>query len=302
MSRLLFFIFMSAFLYSQNISVKEIITLTNKDQGSYFHPIISPDSKVFFTSRNYTGLYYLNNQNNIQSITDEPGAGYEPAFSKDGNYVYYRPYRYQGMRKVSSLVKKSIVDQSGEILLKDQRDFTSPRLLKNGSVVVNKNKEIFFLDKKADIQNQNEAVAFIENSMIALFENGQKRILSPLGDGHYLWPSVSADGSKLLFTKAGAGTFISDLQGNILTELGKANAPKWSPDSKWIVYMYDVDDGHQLLESEIWVAAADGSLKQQITDSPDKKEIYPSWTNKVSEILFSDDRGIIYKAVLDIKN
>ena len=93
-----------------------------------------------------------------------------------------------------------------------------------------------------------------------------------------------------------------DLQGNILAELGKANAPQWSPDGKWIVYMYDVDDGHQLRESEIWISAADGSVKKQITNTNDRKEIYPSWKNKISEILFSDDRGVVYKAILDINN
>ena len=66
--------------------------------------------------------------------------------------------------------------------------------------------------------------------------------------------------------------------------------------------MYDVDDGHQLLESEIWIAAADGSVKKQITNTNDRKEIYPSWKNKISEILFSDDRGVVYKAILDINN
>lgn len=289
-------------LFAQQVIVKETVALTNTEDGAFSHPLISPDGKLFFTQLNYQGLYYLDSENKIITVSEEPGAGYEPEFSEDGRYVYFRPYRYENARKLSSLVKKDLMENKQNILIKDRRDFTSPKRLETGAIVVDSNAEILAIDENSSNTRSNyKAVAFIDNSQITIFQNGEKKSLAPLGEGHYIWPAVSPDGNRLLFVKAGKGAFISDLQGNIQVELGYVNAPKWSPDGNWIVYMNDKDDGHRLLESEIWIVSADGQNRFQLTDSNDILELYPSWGADKNTVYCGSDSGIIYKINLEIQ-
>ncbi|KAA3614734.1 MAG: hypothetical protein D8M58_09750 [Calditrichaeota bacterium] len=300
MKKLLLIILLTFSANAQNISVKSINQFTQLDQGQFFHPQISPKGELLFTGAGYTGLYLMDLSGNIKTLSEEPGAGYEPAFSEDGSYVYFRPYKYEGMKKVSSLIKKDITQNSEKVLIKDERDFTSAKRLPGGSVAVSRNAAFFVADEAQNVSKSigNETAAFIEKGKIALYKNGEKTILTPNGDGFYLWPSISPDGTKLLFTKAGKGTFISTLDGEILVELGYANAPRWSPDGQWVVFMRDLDDGHQIIESDIFVISADGKNTIAITETEDIKEVYPFWGPE-NEIVFGSEKGIIFKAILE---
>ncbi|MBL7067648.1 MAG: PD40 domain-containing protein, partial [Candidatus Marinimicrobia bacterium] len=96
-----------------------------------------------------------------------------------------------------------------------------------------------------------------------------------------------------LFTLAGAGTFITDLEGKIQAQLGIANAPKWSPDGKWIVYMVDEDDGHVITASDIWAVSADGKTRIQLTKTSEIHEMYPAWSPLMDKIVFDTNSGKI---------
>ena len=139
------------------------------------------------------------------------------------------------------------------------------------------------------------------NSNLVLYEDGNTVTLNLSEESRYLWASLSPDQSKILFTKAGEGTFISDLQGNILLELGNANAPHWSPDGNWIVYMDDKDNGYYYTASEIFVVSADGSKKYQITDTDHEIEMYPQWAPDMNGLIFHTITGIIKIAHLEVE-
>jgi len=142
---------------------------------------------------------------------------------------------------------------------------------------------------------------YIENRKIVLIKDGEKNLLEPFGKGIYIWPSLSPDGTKLLFTKGGKGTYISDLQGNILQEIGYANAPKWSTDGNWLVYMKDHDDGTDFTASDIFVYSVKDKKEYRITATDDRIEMYPSWNEEMTKIVFETTIGIIYIAEIEIK-
>lgn len=302
MKKLLLLFLLVFFVNAQNVTVTNIEQVTSLEQGEFSHPVVGPKGQLLFSGVGFVGLYHLDINGKIKTISDAPGAGYEPTFSGDGKYVYYRPYKYEGMKKLSSLIKKAISGTNEKILIQDERDFTSAKRLLNGNIAVSRNFNLYDADP---LQNQTQKTdlaigVFIEKGKIALYRNGEKKILMPLGEGFYLWPSISPDGSKLLFTKTGEGTYISNLGGQILAELGYANAPRWSPDGKWVVFMHDLDDGHQMIESDIFIIAADGTKKTAITHTADIIEVYPFWGVE-NEIVFGSEKGIIYKALLDYK-
>ncbi len=167
--------------------------------------------------------------------------------------------------------------------------------MENGDAAfsVNENLETASGQNLKNILSQNDVLVFIESSKIAIYQNGEKKILTPAGEGNYIWPSVSPDKSKLLFTLAGKGTFVSDLNGNIISQIGYANAPKWSADSKWIVYMVDKDDGLRVTSSELYVVSADGNTKIQLTKTQEILEMYPEFDSTGGQVVCNTYDGKI---------
>jgi Tol biopolymer transport system component len=290
-------------LSAQNLVVSEVRQITNLDQGTYYFPQLFPNGdKILFTSSNYTGLAYFDiATGEIVELSKESGAGYEPAFSPDGTSIIYRISEYKNRRKFSSLINQDIQTGQKQILVAEKRNLSTPRISASGEIVLLQDNvpDQISLNKsgqskipqsvQSDIPN-----AFIENTNIALIKGGIKQIIQPIGEGHYIWPSVSPDGNKLLFTKMGEATYITDLDGNNPVSLGRANAPRWSPDSKWVVYMDDKDDGYVVLESHLYAVSADGQQRVQLTNAPDRIDMYPVWGSQFENIVFATDRGEIF--------
>lgn len=113
-----------------------------------------------------------------------------------------------------------------------------------------------------------KAVPSIDRGRLYLTVNGKRTLCSPLGTAgmSYLWPSVSPDGSKLLFFAAGYGTYTCNTDGTGLKALGWLYAPVWYDDDT-VVGMYSRDDGRVTYEASIIAAKADGSARQTLTDS-----------------------------------
>lgn len=68
----------------------------------------------------------------------------------------------------------------------------------------------------------------VQNQKILLNQDGTTTLLAPNGqDDSYYWVSLSPDGTRILYSSAHHGTNICDLEGNIVSQLGRLNAPKW---------------------------------------------------------------------------
>lgn len=86
-----------------------------------------------------------------------------------------------------------------------------------------------------------------------------------------------------------------NVDGSGLTDLGKGNRPKWSPDSKRIVYVITEDNGYEITSSDIYLINADGSGKVNLTNSDTIIEMTPSFSPDGKSILFENYlEGSIY--------
>ncbi len=300
MKKILCFIFIiTAVAFGQNLSVVRTERIPLDKKGDFSFPQFSPDgSKILFTRSNFKGLWlYDLNDKSVVKLNDYWGAGYNPIFSKDGSKIFFRSYEYDKMKKYSSIVIQNIPTKHAQWLEKGVRNLSVPMLINGDKIIYKKDDKLNYHDFKKGVKvNSNSAsgtVAYIENSQIVIYKNGKKKILSPLGKGNYIWLSISPHKSRLLFTFAGKGTFISDLNGNSLIELGYANAPKWSPDGNWVVYMVDEDDGYRITASDIYAVSSDGKVKEQLTNTPEIIEMHPSWSPDMDKIVYDTINGNI---------
>ncbi|MBZ0198917.1 MAG: hypothetical protein K8H86_03550, partial [Ignavibacteriaceae bacterium] len=276
--------------------------LTTPMDGKFFYPAASNSGdKVLLTSDNFTGLWLLDvNTKNIVQLNNYTGAGYNAKFTGSEEKVIFRKDDFSQQRKFSSLIVQNFGDLKENVIEPNTRNLSEASILKNGTIAYIKGNNLQaddLVSGKVSTSTINEAVVYIEDGAIALFNNGVKKILKPLGEGNYIWQSISPDGTKLLFTAAGKGTYVSDLNGNIIANLGYANAPQWSANGKYIVYMNDKDDGHKLLSSEIYVIGADGQNRTQLTSTDDVLEIYPAWLSS-NKIIYGTQDGVIYSIQL----
>ncbi|HDT12447.1 MAG TPA: hypothetical protein ENO01_02195, partial [Candidatus Marinimicrobia bacterium] len=259
--------------------VESVAKVTLGDNEEFYYPQFSPDGeKILLTRSNYIGLWEFDlKTNRTIQIADNLSAGYEASYSPDGNSIYFLKDVYENKRRFRHLMKYNRDSKGVREVIGKTRLLTHPLLVSNQGVALRADSKVILVDSQnKDIKSVEPFVHTFEN-VLTLVIDGKETNLTPSGDGNYLWASLSPDKSRILYNKAGFGTYICDLQGNVLVELGYANAPVWSPNGKWIAYMTDYDDGHFYTESEIWIAKADGKEKKQLTSTNDIIEMYPKW-------------------------
>jgi Tol biopolymer transport system component len=84
----------------------------------------------------------------------------------------------------------------------------------------------------------------------------------------------------------GGNMFVMNIDGTNLIDLGKGNRPRWSFDSKKIIYMITEDDGHDFIASDIFIINADGTQKKNLTDTTKLIEMNPNFAPDCKSFVF----------------
>jgi Tol biopolymer transport system component len=288
---LIFLILIPVRVQSQKIEVLRNERLTRHSDGEFVVSAVSPDGKSVLASEpGYKGLYLINiTGKNISKISDTQGAGYKPCFSPDGLNVYFRSDEFTVSGKYSSLLKYDLKFKKTEIVEAKTRNLTPPVPYSNRiaySAAENR-KEIVAgtLEKKSD---SDEIYVTVENLKPVLYINGTGKLFTPNGDGNYIWTSLSPDKKKLLYNFRGSSTYVCDLDGNIIANLGRFDAPEWLSNGI-IVGMDDKDDGYKVLSSDIICYSLATKTIKKLTSTTDVEEMYP--------LPFYDGKRIVYQTL-----
>jgi len=292
---------MTSCLLAKDIIVKNTQVLLGDNKTPFYFPSYTVDGKsILLTQKAFTGLWILDRSSEeIRKITNSQGAGFEPRGLTDGT-VIYRHDEYQKGRKFTSLYKATA---NGVQLIADAARFVSPANVVNDRLIYLIDEAPVVLNGSNGQREHNlEDYTTILNDKLTLklFQSGEVSVIAPQGEGNYIWSELSPTFDKLVYSKTGGGTFVSDLQGNIISELGFVHAPHWSPDGEYLVYMKDLDDGVQYTDSEIWIVSYDGLNSWKITDTPEKIEMYPQWAPDGMHVIYHTLRGEIIETTIEI--
>lgn len=255
------------------------------------NPIFSPTgNEIYYTNMEYNGIWqYSVTSKLMKVITTDKQSGYNFVVSEDGQKIAYRRTAVEGdhLNRVQEIVEldlrsfsKTVTDQGNTI--------STPVFYKNKVTTQEKISKQKISSTMPAVLPQ---VLGIEETKIALLENGAKRIFDPLGDGRYIWPQLSPDGKKIVAVDMENGAFISDLTGATIIKIGKCNSPKWTRDGAWIIGMDDSDDGRVITGSEIIAVSKDGKTKVQLTNTASQMEMFPAVSPIDNKIIVSTSSG-----------
>lgn len=132
------------------------------------------------------------------------------------------------------------------------------------------------------------AIAYVENGDLRVMNaDGSNKTTIVAGAGILAQPSWSPDGTRIAFQQN--GLYVVDRDGTDLTLLlsGTAAYPAWSPAA--------APDGKQKIafnrpgasSNEIWLVNTDGTGLQNLTATPDRTEIYATWSPDADRIAVS---------------
>lgn len=254
--------------HAQRIKVRKLRKLPVSHEA-WFPSFSNNNREVFLTGRNYKGLTLYNTRTRKETvISDERGAGSKIIF-KDKNKIVYRVTSINKGKSEFKYKTFNLTDKSHSI---------------NKSLVI----------KGIHVS--------VSGKLIELFDNGVKiNTIAPAGDCYYIWASLSPDEKRILFTAAGKGTYVADLNGNILSELGSLNAPSWM-NNHWVVGMDDKDNGEIITSSEIIAIHVPSGKKAYITTGTNEIAIYPKSSKAADRVIFHNLKGEIFIVKIRIKN
>jgi len=272
-------------------SVERIAAGTSRQ---WTQPRFSPDGRsIFFTTTDLSGVWRYSFAGGVlHQITSEAGSGGAFAVSPDGRQLVYRRWvAVPGSReRKQEIILANLADGTTSVVASARR-LSNPGFVE-GKVVYAEGASTRNLVLRKS--SANVTILGIEDTKIALNRNGKKVLLDPLGNGHYIWPSLSPAKDRMVAYEMDRGAFVCDLNGKVRAKLGKRDAPVWTRDGRWLIYMDDRDDGHTILSSDLCAVSRDGVRTVRLTKTSDLHEMYPDCSPVENKIVCSSLDGGLY--------
>ena len=267
-------------LSSQTIKIEKSYRLFD-DNTKGFHPVFNAAGNLLaFTTESYEGLnvYDFSNQS-VLTVSDEPGAGFRPVFSEDEK-IFYKYTVFKSKLKHEGLKSFDFRKKTVKEVFEPQRDLKPTQRYSAGVKTT-------------------RLVVWSDGRNLNIEKTGKTEVLNPVENANgYVWASLSPDGRMILFNAVAVGTYVSDLNGNIIASLGYLNAPVWY-DNEFVVGMQDKDDGYIITESKVIIKNLAGNITEQLSE-PGRIAMYPTASSDAKKVAYNTIEGDIYVLELGI--
>jgi Tol biopolymer transport system component len=290
MKRFIIPIFFISGLLTAQLTVTSVRNLPIPRTEQWSNAQYSPDgNSVFLTNTEMNGIWeYSLRTGTLRVITSDRNSGFGFTISPNGSQLAYRTTKQEQTAKGPRIQQSVVVELS---TLKSS-------VLQEGNSV-----ELPFFSGKNEAFTQRslsassipsltgQKIIGTDDQGILLLKNGISITLDPLKGGRYIWPVLSFNGKRIAAVDMNRGAFISDADGKNAVTIGRCNAPQWTADSRWIIGMHDVDDGHVITGSEIIAVSADGKKRIALTETPSVIELFPSVSPVKNEFVATTSAG-----------
>lgn len=287
--------------YAQLLDVASIEKIGVPAEAGVGVSVISPDGDyLLLTTPSKKGLMkYDLATDQVETITEAAGAGYDVKILDDGQTIVYRETAINSKKlKETTLKSKNMASGAESTLVSATRNLQGVAVSGNAVYAIN-NGALSAKSLTGAAADATAPVFSIDNGQLMITKNGKTATFSPNGTDRtrYIWPSLSPDGTKVLYYVVGSGAYVCNLDKSDITRIGILRAPKWYNDDI-VVGMCDVDGEDDTEESSIMAVAADASVAQKLTDDS-VVAMYPTVSADGSKIVFTTIGGEVY--IINIK-
>jgi len=298
---LFFFIFFSGLNLAQSNTQ---LLIEGSETDPVLSPVFSPDgNKIAYTKSSYKGIWIYNVQSNTsKQLTDEDAAGFAFRWSSDSKSILTRVAKYENLRRYNAVKIFDIV--TGAATQLNDYETMMPYLPQwvDGDTKIylptKSNDAIFNTGKTKNSNGAGNNLVVFEKSNKVVVKNladNSEQFFEPAKDAQYINISTSPDNTKIVFEVMGGTMFVMNTDGSNLIDLGKGNRPRWSSNSKEIVYMITEDDGQNFTASDIFTINTDGTQKRNLTNTNNKIEMNPCFAPDGKSIIYDEaNDGSIY--------
>ena len=280
---------------AQVLSVKSVEKVPIPVDADNAVAAISPGGDyILLTTSTHRGLKKFDlATGETTTLTEAEGAGYGTTVTADGKTIVYRETSFTPQHlKMTALKSISTVTGAKRELAPAQRMLQGYRLDGNAAAVISKGKMWVRSLNGAKIVATPPTLSLTQNHQMQLTRNGRTTLLAPNGKNvRYIWPSLSPDGTKVLYYVSGVGCFVCDLNGNNVKPMGQLRAAKWY-DNTTIVGMNDQDNGEYVTSSSIIAKTLSGAEQKLTSDEIIAQ--YPQVSPSSRKIAFETPAGEAY--------
>ena len=277
--------------YAQLLNVQSIEKVTLPEGVTINSATISPNGEFFVIAQNgQSGIHRFDLASKSISTISLTGIPHDVKISNDGSTILFREPRVNENRLRQIALKAFDVKRGAETTIAPfSRDLQGSAIIDNNVVAVNSDK--------LTAKNLNGGEAKV-TMPVASIRFGQLcidgKVISPNGTtgNSYLWPSVSPDGTRVLYFLSTQGCFIANIDGSNPIYLGAIHAPRWY-DNNLVIGMYDRDNGHEIYASRLVAISADGKVKQDLTDDQ-SLSLFPTITADGDKISYITPAGELF--------
>lgn len=272
------------------LRVDSVEKVARHEGFSPYVPSVSADGNVVSATQTDSDLLKVLDlrDGSVRTVSSEWAT--EPTVSPDGTRVVYRKSSLS-----DGLIYKSLV--SVDLTTGQSEELIAPTRKLNAGVRIDERGVIAVADGRRVAKNFSKDVApkgalvSVNRGHLEVNVDGRSSFIDPQGRGSYLWPALSPDGKRVAYYLAGEGCFVADIDGSNAVSLGLIRAPKWF-DNNTVVGMRDVDDGENVVSSQI--VAADLRGNTQPLTSETVIGMYPTVAEKAGKIFFATPDGDLY--------
>ena len=280
---------------AQVLSVKSVEKVPIPVDADNAVAAISPGGDyILLTTSTHRGLKKFDlATGETTTLTEAEGAGYGATVTADGKTIVYRETSFTPQHlKMTALKSISTVTGAKRELAPAQRMLQGYRLDGNAAAVISKGKMRVRSLNGAKIVATPPTLSLTQNHQMQLTRNGKTTLLAPNGKNvRYIWPSLSPDGTKVLYYVSGVGCFVCDLNGNNVKPMGQLRAAKWYGNTT-IVGMNDQDNGEYVTSSSIIAKTLSGAEQKLTSDEIIAQ--YPQVSPSSRKIAFETPAGEAY--------
>lgn len=256
-------------------------------------PAISPDgSFVAVSDMGRDGLSRIDVATGTATTLTSEQVGLDFCVAPDGSSVIYRNtitdrnhLRHTGLKSVDA------TSGAQTVLVKPSRTLSTGVAFEGATVAAVQGGKVRAKSLDGSKTATPAAIVAINRGHLDVTVGGKTTSIDPQGRGSYIWPSISPDGTKVLYYMVHKGAFVCDLDGSNPMALGQIQAAKWL-DNNTVVGMDPYDDGHQFVKSSIIVSDLAGTRQTISTD--DVVALYPSASADGKHIAFATATGELF--------